>query len=74
MSDDDFCQEPQEAFPGEVVWRLDLETRRNFLGREGGRVFQTGRTACAKAERCGSIWCVLESVGSRVYVWVCGRT
>lgn len=23
-------------------------------------------------ERCGNIWCVLESVGIRVYVWVYG--
>ena len=50
------------------TWRLDLENSRNSLGREGGRAFQAGRTARAKAEGCGSIWCVLESMGIRVHV------
>lgn len=48
------------------MWRLHWATT-GIL-----RAFQAGRTACAKAERCGGIWCVLESIGTRVYVWVSG--
>lgn len=68
----DFCQGLLESFPGEVVWRLDLENSRNSWGRKGGRAFQAGSTEYTKAERCGSIGCVLESVGLRVYVSVYG--
>ena len=66
----DFCFGRQEALPGEVAGRLGSEGPRNSLGREGGRALQAGKTARAKAERCGSIWYVLESVGIRAYVWV----
>lgn len=66
----DFCWGHQEALPGEVVGRLSWESSRKSLGREGGRALKAGRTARAKAERCGSIWYVLESVGIRVYVWL----
>lgn len=68
----DFRRGCQEAFLGEIAWSLGLEKSRDSLGRGGGRAFQSGRTACAKAERCGSSWCVLESVGIRVHVEVYG--
>ena len=55
-----------ESFLEEAAWRLHWATT-GIL-----RAFQAGRTACAKAERCGGIWCVLESIGTRVYVWVSG--
>lgn len=37
--------------------------------KEEGHFRQEEQHVCAKAESCGSIWCVLESMGIRVSVW-----
>lgn len=54
-----------------MVWRPDLESSRNSLGREGGRALQAEEQHMQR-QRGVEASGVPESVGIRVYVWVYG--